>query len=262
MATSFKVATDFGTHPDASYLDAEFLDGPYAGLIVDAYCVDIGHSISPGRVYDAKAMSCYDTSIAELADHIDDPAYLPNVAWLLNEFKAGTTISADYTGGTVDYIAACNAIDSRTPLTAEEIQATLAAFGDGTPTVSPVISAGTLQRAVWNCVDHTPNYGAAGADPRLACFMAYRALEHSDFVPACGDIVPLVLATEGVAAQTTIAAATLAQVDVPCASGGEETAWASEAGSRDSPSGLANQFDGETGGSNWGTYVNFACVNC
>jgi hypothetical protein len=245
----YSVTTDHGSGAESSYFNTAFNTGPLADLVLDGYCLDIGHGISLNRLYNGWAVNAYDEeSIEDLATHIDDPSRLSCVSWLINNYAPGDSIQADFRGGSIPPYCPR---DFPNDLTKQDIEGYLTLFGDGTDEVKePALTSGTIQRAIWYIIDDS-QFNPSAHDDRLACYLAYLSLLSCDFVPGCDDLVPIVLVSD-VDAQTTFAQTTFVSLNVPCESL-EETAWATE---DDGSTPLGNRFTEST----WATYVNFPQV--
>lgn len=211
----FKVVTDAGSDPAASYFDTTFLTGPFAGQTFDGYCVDIGNTIGTGTIYTGTLVT-----LDELVNsgNIDKPEYLPAVMWLLNNYKPGTMLDI-----TDDGIAN-----------------------------GKVLTSGTIQRAIWYLVDLEQSTSGLGTfDDAQAQYLAALA-RGNNVLPtsACGQLIPIVLVIGG---QTTIGQTTLVNVDIACETS-QETAMAMNTAVTVTEKGSV-RYGEQFPGSNWFSYV-------
>ena len=210
-----------------SYFDIEFKDGPFAGFKIDSWCIDIDHTIG-NRVYTGLAVSGYDTDLATLADNVDDPTRLSTATWMINNFTVGETYKVDYLGGdALDRTSLCpyNFPDGPGfPAFPADAGTKLSALGDGS-TESVTLDDATLQRALWYLVDNKQSgSGVAGYNDRLACYLAWEALQWEEsngapFEPSCDELTPIVLVPDPETTteqQTLVAQTTFASLKVPC----------------------------------------------
>jgi hypothetical protein len=206
-----------------SYFDIKFTDGPFAGFKIDSWCIDIGHTIG-NTVYTGLAVSGYDTDLATLADNVDDPTRLPSATWMINNFKVGDTYYVDYQGGATFDRTLCPYDFPDGPAIPSDVGGRLSALGDGTAE-SITLDDTTLQRALWYLIDNTQSgAGISGYDDRLACYIAWKALEweqtnSAPFEPSCDELIPIVLVPDPetiTEQQTIVAQTTFASLKVPC----------------------------------------------
>lgn len=211
----FKVVTDAGSDPGASYFDTTFITGPFAGQTFDGYCVDIGATIGTGTIYTGTLVT-----LDELVNsgNIDKPEFLPAVMWLINNYKPGDVV--DWTD---DGIA--NGV---------------------------VLTSGTIQRAIWYLVDLTQSTSGLGTfSDAQAQYLAALA-RNNNVLPAsaCGQLIPIVLVIGG---QTTIGQTTLVNIDIPCETR-SETAVAMNTAVQ-VKEGANMRYGEQFPGSNWFSYV-------
>ena len=221
---TFKVTHPGDSVGDLSYFDATFLSGYQDGSSFDGWCVDTSRGISPGTTYSGTAYSGYE----ELpAGSVDKPENMDLVTWLINNYRAGQSVTADVNNDGSD--------ETRT-LT----------FGD-------------IQRAIWYLIDD--NQSSAGLGPyndAWAGWLRDQALANGEgLVPGCGDKVPVVIVPTG-SNQRIIAQVTFAELEVPCETIGD-TAWATMGTTpvvgrgKKARSIYNNAFDGK----NWAAWISY-----
>jgi hypothetical protein len=85
--------------PEQSYWYLEFDDGAYAGLKVNAWCVDIMRFMGDGT-YKMDSFSAYDDFHT---DAVDNPQNLPMINYLIKRFPLGTMVSEGECTGVITW---------------------------------------------------------------------------------------------------------------------------------------------------------------
>jgi len=161
------------------------LDGTYTG-----WCIDVGHTISPGTWYNANVYSSYEDLSGVSGLNIDNPENLPLVNYIINTFHAGDPSMGGYGNYTL-----CD-----------------------------------IQRAIWALIDDgmttCGTYNQDRVDEIVAAANEY-FLNFGIFYPQCGDVIAVILIPVN-GQQITIAQVTVIEVPTTCEpvlGEGSETAW-------------------------------------
>ena len=176
-----------GTAGTPSYFDTTVTGGTVLDGTYDAYCIDVGHTISPGTTYNAAVYSSYE-DVSGIGN-IDNPENLDLVNWIINQGFEGTLAG-----------------DGK-PFTYGDVQRAIWDLIDDTNSTSGL--------GPWSQVHVDEILAAVAADGSGA----------EGYEPGCGDLVAVILVPQDSRRQITIAQITFASVEVPCEDR-EETAWA------------------------------------
>ncbi len=181
---SMKIAYPYA---DSYFSTTIFNDGDLNGTY-DAWCIDVGHTISVGVTYTANVYSSYETiPPGDIDDpNIDNPENLDLVNYIANTY----------------------------------------AVGDPSPIVTlGTYTMCDIQRAIWTVIDDSVTSCGTYNQYRVDEIVADALLNGVSYVPECGGFVAVVLIPVN-GQQYTIAQVTTIQVGAQCVATWEgETAW-------------------------------------
>jgi len=184
------------THPGPDSYFQMTIWGDDAGDIAgvyDAWCVDIGTSISPGRTYDATLYSSYEEIPGGI---VDNPENFDKINYLINHFESGQMIQP------LD--GSCLPVRDMEPLT----------YGD-------------IQRAIWHYIDDNQHGVTGWNQERVNAITCFVDAGGEGFVPGCEQkIVFLVVPVENINEfQIVIGQPQISSLPIPCEEEEGGTAW-------------------------------------